>query len=883
MIRKLCLAGLIAAATAPMGPLRAGDVSRPADRIPGEITFERHIRPIFKANCFQCHGEAGNHEGGLDLRLRRFAVQGGDSGAVVAPGDSGKSLLYERVLHGEMPPKEIETRLTGRQIALIERWISTGAKTARPEPEELGDEPYISQEDRDFWAFQPIARPQVPAVKDVARTRTPVDRFLLARLEANGLTFSPDADKRTLLRRACFDLTGLPPTPEETEAFLDDDSPEAYERLIDRLLASQSYGERWGRRWLDVAGYADSEGYTDTDTERPYAYKYRDYVIRSFNADKPFDEFICEQLAGDEMVGTDRKDLSPEQIEKLVATGFLRMAPDGSGDGGVDQPLSRNEVVAKTMEIVSTSLLGLTVACAQCHDHRYDPISQADYYRLRAVFEPALNPKDWLPPQKRRVSLYRDSDRQASAKIEAEAKKIDAARLEKQAEYIAATFEKELAKLPEEIRDAVREAHDTPAKKQTPEQKRLLKEHPSVNVTAGSLYLYDRKAADDLKARAAEAAKLRATKPKEEFLRALWEPEKAPPETFLFDRGDHEQPKQKLNPSELAVLDAAPAPVNDPNLPTTGRRTFYARWLTSGKHPLTARVLVNRIWLGHFGRGIVATPGDFGYLGARPSHPELLDWLAGEFMRQGWSVKQLHRLLMTSTAYRQSSRRNPRHDAVDSDNALYGRMPLRRLEAEDLRDSILAVSGKLFRRSFGPPVPVMADRVGQFVIGVENLNAGRPGAVVPMHGEEFRRSVYVQVRRSRPLGVLDTFDAPAMTPNCTIRKASTVSPQSLMLMNGLFTLEQAEHFAARVAREAGADRQARIRKAWRLALAREPCAEELKASLAFLDEQTAFFKEHPAPSAIGAAAKPKNLDPDAAALATLCQALLSSNEFLYID
>ncbi len=835
------------------------------------VTYEQHVRPILKAYCFDCHGEGDKLKGGLDLRLRRLIAEGGDSGPAIVPGKRGDSLLFERVRKQEMPPGK--KKLAAAEVALIGRWIDGGAKAVRPEPAQVGKGILITPEERAFWPFQPVRRPAVPRPRDGSRQRTPVDAFLLARLEENKLSFAPDAGKETLIRRAYFDLLGLPPTPDEVARFLADNRPDAYERLIDRLLASPRYGERWGRHWLDVAGYADSEGYTSADPVRKYAYKYRDYVIRAFNADKPFDQFIREQLAGDEMVRPPYRNLAPADVEKLVATGFLRTAPDGTASGGVDAALARNQVVAETIKVVSTSLLGLTVGCAQCHNHRYDPIPQADYYRLRAVFEPAYDCSNWRVPAARRVSLSTDADRRRAAQIEAEAARIDAERITKMNAYIERTFAKELQKLPEKLREPIRLARRTPPAKRTAEQSRLLKENPSVNVTAGSLYLYDPKAAADLKAIAGRAAALRATKPVEEFVRALTEIPGRVPATHLFARGDHTQPKQAVLPGELTVLASGPAiPVKDPQRPTTGRRLAYANWLTSGKHPLTARVLVNRVWLHHFGRGLVNTPGDFGFLGERPTHPALLDWLADDFVAGGWRLKRLHRLLMTSTAYRQSSRR-PAPDA-DPDNRLYCRMALRRLDAEAVRDAILAVGGTLNGKMFGPAVPVIEDEVGQFVLGIENLNGeNRPGPVIPLRGEEFRRSVYVQVRRSRPLAVLDTFDLPAMEPNCTGRSSSTVAPQALMLMNSEFIVAHADHFADRVRREAGADPRAQVAHAWRLAYGAAPSAEDVSDAAAFLAAQAAHFRAKAA----------KGADPGRLALASLCQVLLGSNRFLYVD
>ena len=354
------------------------------------LTFEEHIRPILKAYCFDCHGADDKPEGQLDLRLRRFLVKGGATGPAIEVGNPQDSLLLNRIQQGEMPPREV--KVPEQDMVTIAQWIAAGAPTARVEPQEIVSGIGITAEDRAFWSFQPVVRPQLPKGDIDPRARTPIDALLLAKMRENRLSFSPDAERWTLLRRASLDLRGLPPTVDEMSQFSADKSPNAYERMLDRLLASRHYGERWGRHWLDVAGYADSEGVTTVDAVRNYAYKYRDYVIRSLNADKPFDQFIIEQLAGDELVEPPYQDLTSDEIEKLVATGFLRMAGDGTGSGAPDQDVARNQVIADTLKIVSSAFLGLTIGCAQCHDHRHDPILQADYYRMRAIFEPAY---DW--------------------------------------------------------------------------------------------------------------------------------------------------------------------------------------------------------------------------------------------------------------------------------------------------------------------------------------------------------------------------------------------------------------------------------------------------------------------------------------------------------
>ncbi len=849
------------------------------DAVP-EVSFERDIRPIFKAACFQCHGEEGVKEGELDVRLTRFLIAGGDSGAAIMKGNAAESLLFQRVRDGEMPPEESH-HLSKKQVETIKKWIEAGAPTLREEPETL-DGPLITPEDLAHWAYQKISRPAVPTVQGSERVSNPIDAFILRQLEAEKFSMTDRAGRRVLVRRLSFDLTGLPPTPEEVAAFEADETPDPYSKLIERLLASPRYGERWGRHWLDVAGYSDSEGYSVEDRVRPDSWRYRDYVIRAFNDDKPFDRFILEQLAGDELVTSPMNNLSPEDAELLAATGFLRMAPDGTGGAVDDVSLARNDTVTETIKIVSSSLMGMTVGCAQCHDHRYDPIPQADYYRMRAVFNPTFNMKKWRSPQKRRVSLYTDADRKLAAEVEVEAKKVEAARTVKQKEFIAATFEKQLAKLPEEIHEAAKSAYETTAKERTDEQKALLKKHPSLNVSAGSLYLYDKKSADELKKMAEEAKTIRGKKPKENFIRAATEVVGQIPESFIFNRGDHEQPTEKVTPGGLMAVslssEVSDIPENDSQFKTTGRKTAFAKRLTDPDHPLTARVIVNRIWMHHFGRGLVATPTDFGKLGSEPTHPELLDWLAAEFVESGWSVKHMHRLILNSSTWQQASFRSSELLAADPENLLYGAANLRRLDAETVRDSVLFLAGVMKHELYGEPVPVMADKVGRWVLGLENLNAGRPGKSKPLRGQEFRRSVYVQSRRSRPLAVMEAFDLPRMSPNCNLRRASTVAPQSLMLLNSDFALGYSQTLAKRVKEKASDDTETQIQFAWDLVYSRPAENSEVASAQTFLKEQAVLLKDR-------ITVKEGDAQPaiQAEALANLCQMLLSSNEFLYVE
>jgi mono/diheme cytochrome c family protein len=962
----------------------------PAKQADESITFEKHVRPILKAHCFHCHGEAGVVEAELDVRLRRWLIRGGESGESIIPGDVENSLLLERMESGEMPPGE--ERVSGEEIAVVKSWILSGAMTARAEPETLDEGDYITQEERSFWAFQPIRRPEIPSLQNGSRelkgddpnankftvhAETPVDHFVQQKIKSKGLDLSPLADRHTRIRRLSFDLLGLPPTEEMVDQFIGDQSPHAYERLVDRLLASPEYGERWGRHWLDVAGYADSDGYTDKDIEREFAYFYRDYVVESFNRDQPFDQFVREQLAGDELLPASQgdDDLSDDSIAKLAATGFLRMAPDGTSAGGVDRAEAANQNIADTIQIMSSAFLGLTVGCARCHDHRYDPISQADYYRMRAILEPALDWKQWKTPAQRRVSLYTNADRAERDRIEEEAKAAEKIRNDAQAAHIARTLYEELLVVPDDLRDSLKEAYETEKAMRNEQQVALLEEYPSVgNISPGSLYLYAeqraRRAGDiervakqkeeaflrqatmenalsltedeqqqirelldtpsdqwdetqksvanefgevfvtvdqlaevkpdafatledyrqaaevcrstDAKtdlAKQLDAVKaIRATAPKEHFVRVLQEPPGHTPKTHLFIRGDHQQPDRELVPSELTVLlgdEHYVIPEDEPSLPTTGRRLAYAKQLTSAEHPLLARVIVNRIWMHHFGRGIVATPGDFGRLGARPTHPELLDWLASELITSGWSVKKIHKLILCSYTYQQQSTRNKTSDEIDPDNLWLARMPVRRLESEAFRDAMLWVSGELVPELFGPPISVKEDSVGQIVVGKEMLDGERKptGADTDSKGG-YRRSLYIQVRRSRPLAVLESFDLPLNTPNCELRFSSNVATQSLMMMNSQFAIDRSEHFAKQLI-ELSSDPSERIELAWQRCFSTP--IDEATASdfVAFVNQQRELFAAMDA--------KRDAAENEVLALASACQAMMSSNAFLYVD
>jgi hypothetical protein len=877
------------------------------------LHFETNIRPILKAHCFHCHGEGDELKGGVDLRLRRFMVEKKtDDGPVLTPGRPDESLMLKLVRSGDMPKGE--KKLSDDDVAKIAAWVTAGAPTTGPEPAQLPRGFHITPQERQFWAFQPIQRPTVPAWSAADGVRNSIDVFILEKLREQNLQFAPEADKVTLIRRAYFDLLGLPPTPEAVDEFVAETSPDAYERLIDRLLENPAYGERWARHWLDVAGYADSNGYAEADSARPHAWRYRDYVIRSLNADKSWRDFITEQLAGDELAGVTQENAAAKAAdsrvqELLTATGFLRMAPDGTADEVPNKNEARNHVLAETIKIVSSSLLGMTVGCAQCHDHRYEPISHLDYHRVRAIFEPALDWKNWRTPAQRQISLYTAEDRAKAEEIEKQARAIDETANQMRKDFLEEVFQKELAKLPEEIRETVKEARNTKRDKRTIEQVALLKKYPSADVQ-GALDLYDPEKNKKVLAKQEEASKLRATKPAEPFIHALTEVAGKVTDTFLFARGDHEQPRDKVDPAEIEILRPAilawradPTFTNksplvlppsggsaatDITLASSGRRLAYAQWLTSGKHPLVARVLVNRFWMHHFGRGLVNTPGDFGQQGDRPTHPELLDWLASEFMAGGWKLKPLHKMLMTSRLYRQSAR-NELAAQADPENRFYARMKLQRFESEMLRDAVLAVSGRLNPEPFGAPVPIANDEAGRVVTGRQKNNGNNDPVLVDPIGEAaFRRSVYVQVRRTLPLTVLDAFDAPIMTPNCEARNVSTVAPQSLTMLNDSFIAEQSKYFADRLLAEHPGDARAQVARAWRLAYGVAPRSAELTRSLVYLAEETEAIRAQIAAHPKKQQKKddksaPSEPEPQKLALASFCQALISANRFLYVE
>jgi hypothetical protein len=782
------------------------------------VVTQHDVIPVLLRRCTVCHG-LRQREGGLDLRTRAAMLRGGKSGPAVVPGKPADSLLLKKIRSGEMPPRRrlVEVSIKPIEAAetdLLAEWITLGAPEVPLPPDGAGRKPdtRVTDADRQFWAFRPPRSVAVPAVRHPERVRNPIDAFILQRLEAKGLSLSEEADRATLLRRAYLDLTGLPPEPAVVQAFLADRDPLAYEKCIDRLLASPCYGERWGRHWLDLAGYADSEGKREQDILRPFAYRYRDYVIRSLNADKPYDRFLLEQIAGDELADYEHApEITPEIYDNLVATGFLRLAPDPTWFNLTNFVPDRLEVIADEMDVLGSGVLGLTLKCARCHNHKYDPIPQRDYYSLLAVFKGAYDEHDWMKPAWHPgLSSGPRTDRDLPFVTTAERRQWQAHN---------AAVQKEI--------DALKAAQ---GKKPSPGLERRI--------------------------RAVEARRLPEPK-----IRALWDRGEPSP-TCVYRRGDPLRPGSLVGPGVPSVLSDGKTPFEVkppwPGAHKTGRRLAFARWLTRPDNPLTARVLVNRLWQHHFGAGIVKSVGNFGRAGSPPSHPELLDWLALEFVRQGWSLKALHRLMVTSATYRQASAVTPDHERLDPDNVLCSRMPLRRLEAEELYDTLLLVSGCLDERRFGPPDPV---------------EVRADGLVTPARtARGWRRSIYVQQQRKQLPTLLEDFDLPQMNPNCLERRESTVAPQALHLMNNGTIRQLAGRLADRVRQEAGADAVAQLERVYLIALGRPPSDEETAVGLLALVRLTDQWGKH--------------LAHDEAALRALagyCHTVLNSAAFLYVD
>ncbi len=1009
-----------------------------ASSLAADPELAHDVLPLLVARCVKCHGPA-KREGKLNLSTPGGIARGGESGAGVSAGQPPMSLLWQRVEADEMPPEE---PLSAAEKDLLAGWIAGGAKGL---PKSTAGDSV-----NEHWAFGPLVDQRPPEVSNSASASNDLDRFLLARLEASGLSFNPEADRATLVRRVSFDLTGLPPSPGEIQAFVRDTAVDAYEQMVERYLASPHYGERWGKYWLDAAGYADSNGYFNADTDRPLAYRYRDYVVRCLNQDKPFDRFIVEQIAGDELSGfVPGQDATPEMISLLEATHFLRNGQDGSGesDGNPDEVRTdRYAALESTSQIVASSLLGLTMQCAKCHDHKFEPISQREYYQLQSVFYPAFNIQNWLKPNERFVYANLPGE---AASWEEHSQKISAQLATLKTEFTAwaranrppttvifhdefetsgppltenwsntapgddgpggsLPVQLESAEAPSALRlngtlnvldngapgdrwlstkqafdwtpdgkgdwiqvtfdliDTKASADGTPAERiayfvalqdfddngPVPlgnvlidgnpaggaavhvdypgadarsagdmgnakyqsghnygvrithlenDQYRLehlvdgLPDEKQLKLTAADLpdggfgfeyccarsFVVDNvvvernapgpaaeKLAESLAAKQKELAAAIKAKELERGERpgkiaCVLDRSENPPDVFLLDRGNYGAPGEKVEPAPLAALNdsdrtfEAKAPPS--GVKSTGRRLAWATWLTkldSHAAALLARVQINRVWQHHFGTGLVATTENLGTSGARPSHPELLEYLALEYVRSDWSLKSMHRRLLTSAAYRQTSALSKQAFAVDPENRLLWRHTIQRLDAESLRDAILATSGGLERTFGGPYVPTTRDDLGEVIAVDHSANANR-------------RSLYLQQRRTQTLSFLNLFDSPTMVFNCVQRPASTMPLQSLSLLNSAFMIAESQRFAARLVREAGDAPDARIAHAFVLALGCEPSAIEKQSAIDFIKLQCEAYAGQN--------------DGDAKVWRDFCQMLLSSNTFLYVE
>lgn len=800
-------------------------------------SFSKQVLPLLKTRCITCHGPE-NQEGGLRLDSLEAAIQGGDQGPAIVPGDAGSSLFVKAITFADpdlqMPPKQ---KLSDAEISILLHWIQNGAawpvdSSGSSSSEEMGDafhdeknpvRQLFGEERLSLWSLK---RPVVTLPEGLSKAEdipasSIIDSFLDQKLQAAGMQMSASADRRTLIRRVTFDLTGLPPTPEDVAAFENDSSATAFESVVDRLLSSPQYGERQARLWLDVVRYADTNGY-ERDEFRPLAWKYRDYVVRAFNSDKTFDQFVREQIAGDELVPGAPQ--NAEDADALIATGYLRLGQwDSTAAIFQEEDRLRAEQLADLTNTTASAFLGLTMSCCQCHDHKYDPLTQADHFRLRAFFA-GVTPKDDLS-----ISLPQDQ-----AAIDSHNAKVD---------QLVADHKKQLESITDdsEARKAQRESLE----------KRI--------------------------------AELESSRRSPEVIMAAVDSGGDVPATHVLYQGDFASPREEVFPGYVTVLYPGPAHIEKPRESSTGRRLALANWIVSESNPWTARVIVNRIWQQHFGIGIVATPNDFGFSGARPTHPELLDWLAIQFMQQGWSIRELHRWIVLSRAYQQSSLAVSIPEA-DPGNTLLWRQNMQRLDAETLRDSLLMVSGLLLPthggRPLWPEVPEELTHAQPAILeAIKDGDGGRMQGWYSDPPEQTHvRSLYLIRKRCLPIPFLQSFDLPDSTVSCARRDTTVVAPQALMLLNSPEGIQYAEALADRVLRDSiqHADNAVRrehasIERLFQLTLNRSATADELHLAIEQLRNELVKLSEGDAEVRFRTA------------FVSLCRAMLNLNEFVYVD
>ena len=830
---------------------------------PESPTYADDVAPILEERCVQCHGDKQQLS---ELRVDSLeaVLKGGQRGPALTPGHAESSTLYLHVAGKAEPRMPFGSTLNESEIATLKNWIDAGAKWDTPSEK--------TQDDKVWWAFKDPVRHPPPDP-----STHPVDAFLASRLAKENLQRAPRADPRTLVRRAYLDLTGLLPPPRVVAAFAEDPSQDAFARIVDDLLDSPRYGERWGRHWLDAARYADSSGY-EHDYDQPHAWRYRDYVIRAFNEDKPYDRFVQEQLAGDEV--------EQPSSDSLIATGMLRVGPRVLFREK-DNPQYRYNYLDDMIATTGRVFLGLTVDCARCHDHKFDAISQMDYYRTMAVFFPYVR-YDFPLADPETIRRHEQETAAVDAKIQPIKKQIAAI----QAPYRKIARQTALKKFPEDIQIAVR----TPEEERTPGQKLLAAQVQSIGVT-GYEELLSEEDASLLAEFKAQISELEEELPdplpmamgvrdgdyrfapdglgdepqpgkgdREDFsgIDGTWLPTSRyqPPAAHFLPNADYRNKGDTVEPGFIeAIATGKPfQPESPAHRISSGRRLELANWIASPDNPLTARVMVNRIWMHHFGEGIVYTASNFGSMGTRPTHPQLLDWLATEFVRRGWSVKAMHRLIMTSESYQMASAHmDPAAAKVDPENKLLWRFRQRRLESEAIRDIILNASGNLNLEAGGPGFfPPIPDQVREsFPKGKWDVTEEGPAT--------WRRSVYAYQKRGLRYPLFEVFDQPNMNVTCERRTTTTVATQALTLLNNEFALLQAQRFAQRVSALAETDPE-RILEAYRIALSRAPTKSEMEANLGFLQQQREYHEGD-----------------SLAALTDLCDVILNLNEFLYVS
>ena len=835
----------------------------PAELQEKQIT-QHDVLPITLLRCAACHG-ARLQRGGLDLRTTEAMMKGGQNGPALIRGNPDDSLMIQRIESEACPPRELLLKFFVKrppksEVTRLREWITAGAPVGNVAPDVATTEPdlLVTDEDRQHWSFQPPM---------VARRDITIDELVLQQLTDKGLTFSDEANRDTLIRRAYFDLVGIPPELKEWRKWRYSNDSDWYARMVDHLLASPHYGERWGRYWLDVAGYADSEGGVSSDPVREVAWKYRDYVIQSFNSDKSYDRFLIEQIAGDELV--DHKNLSvitDEVVTNLTATGFLRMGIDQTGSRTMNFVPERIGVISDAVTVLGSGVMGLTLECARCHSHKYDPIPHRDYYRFKAIFQGAFDEHDWLSFKTRSLDVATPEHQQrvsaVNPPLSAKLKRLKN-RLDKAATAARhAVLRHHYPDQSEADRLATLRALKIADNNRTLTQRKLVellqRAELLPNEDQSTAVLESRQAVENIEA---EMEQVRQQMEPSLTIRALWD-RGAPSPTYVLRRGEYDKPGDLVGPGVPSVLTDGqtpftPEPPFPEGTPRTGRRLAFARWLTQPDHPTTARVIVNRIWYHHFGAGLVRSLENFGVKGDRPSHPELLDWLAVTFLENNWSIKHLHRLIMNSETYRQSSQVTEDRNRLDPQNRLLSRMPLRRMDAEALWDSLLSVSGTLDSRAGGRPDQVSVNRDGLV-------------SVIQSSGGTTRRSIYLQYRRTEIPSLMATFDYPEMGPNCVSRTVSTVSPQSLMLMNNSHVRQLSVAFAARVdamlENSVADDPGAAVDAVYAFALSRLPNKAERQLGVDALTILNDQWNDQPN-----------------AALATYCHTIFNSAAFLYID